>query len=82
MLQKPLRKAFKSFAPIRLRIGSDGMTKQKFSEAENRLYNRVFVCMKCGAKLRSDLAKVRAKKIKCRKCRAKQLRPIHKDRKT
>lgn len=58
------------------------MAKQRFPEAENRLFHRVFICMKCGAKLRSDLIKVRDKKVKCRKCKAKQLRPIHKDHKT
>jgi ribosomal protein L40E len=57
------------------------MAKQRFPEADNRLFNRVFVCMNCGAKTRTDLSKVRAKKVKCRKCRMKQLRPIHKEHK-
>ena len=57
------------------------MPKQKFPEAEGRLFQRVFVCMKCGVKIRGDLAKVRAGKIKCRKCKSKRLRPVHKDRK-
>ncbi len=57
------------------------MPKQKFPEVENRLYNRVFICMKCGARMRTDLIKVRAGKVKCRKCRRKQLRPIKKERK-
>ena len=58
------------------------MAKQKFPEAENRLFHRVFVCMKCGAKIRADLVKVRAGKINCRKCKSKRLRPIHKEHKT
>jgi ribosomal protein L40E len=58
------------------------MAKQKFPEAEKRLFNRVFVCMKCGVKIKADLVKVRAGKVKCRKCKAKRLRPIHKDKKS
>ena len=57
------------------------MGKQKFPEAEKRLFLRVFVCMNCGAKIRADFPKIRAGKVKCRKCRSKQLRAIHKDRK-
>jgi len=57
------------------------MAKQRFPEAENRLFTGVFICMKCGASLRSDLIKVRSKKVKCRKCKAKQLRPKHKEQK-
>ncbi len=57
------------------------MAKQKFPETEQRVFHRVFICMKCGAKMRADLIKVRAGKVKCRKCRRKQLRPIHKEHK-
>jgi len=57
------------------------MGKQKFPETEARLYNRVFICMKCGARNKGDLLKVRAGKIKCRKCNSKELRKIHKERK-
>ncbi|UCD02631.1 MAG: 50S ribosomal protein L40e [Candidatus Aenigmatarchaeota archaeon] len=57
------------------------MPKQKFPEAEERLFHRVFVCMKCGAKIRSDLLKVRGGKAKCRRCKTKQLRQKHKDQK-
>lgn len=63
--------------------GFDGakMGKQKFPEAEARLFTRVFVCMACGAKIRADYSKIKAGKVKCRKCKAKQLRAIHKERK-
>ena len=54
---------------------------QKFPETEKRLFQRMFICMKCGARLRADLAKVKAEKIKCRKCKARQLRRIHKEHK-
>ena len=57
------------------------MTKQKFPEAEARIYERIFICMKCGARMRADLIKVREGKVKCRKCRKKKLRPIKKERK-
>lgn len=58
------------------------MPKHRFPEAESRLFHRVFVCMKCGAKNRGDLIKVKTGKVKCRKCKAKRLRPIHKEHKT
>jgi ribosomal protein L40E len=58
------------------------MPKHRFPEAEQRLFHRVFVCMKCGAKNKGDLIKVRAGKVKCRKCKSKRLRPIRKEHKT
>jgi ribosomal protein L40E len=57
------------------------MVKQKFPEAESRLFHRVFICMNCGARLRADIAKVREGKVKCRKCKRKKLRPIHREHK-
>jgi ribosomal protein L40E len=57
------------------------MAKQRFEEAEQRLFHRVFICMKCGAKMRADLLKVKAGKVKCRICRAKKLRPVRKEHK-
>ncbi|RLI98559.1 MAG: 50S ribosomal protein L40e [Candidatus Aenigmatarchaeota archaeon] len=54
------------------------MPKGKFKEAEDRLFHRVYVCMNCGAKLRTDSMKVRHKKAKCRKCKHKDLRPMRK----
>jgi ribosomal protein L40E len=58
------------------------MAKVKFPEADARLFQRVFICMNCGARMRADMAKVKAGKIKCRKCRRKELRQIKKERKT
>ncbi len=57
------------------------MPKHKFPEAEERLFNRVFICMKCGARKRGDLVKLRAGKLKCRRCRSKNLRAIHREHK-
>jgi ribosomal protein L40E len=55
------------------------MPKQKFPEVDARKFHRMFVCMKCGAKMKGDLIKVRAGKVKCRKCRTKKLRQIHRE---
>jgi ribosomal protein L40E len=40
-----------------------------------RLFDRVFICMKCNARIRTDAEKVKAGKVKCRKCGYKGLRP-------
>ena len=55
------------------------MTRQRYPEAEKRLFHRVFICMKCGGRMRGDLPKVKSGKVKCRKCRSKTLRAIHKE---
>ncbi len=57
------------------------MAKQRIPEAEARLFNRVFICMRCGSRMKADLMKVKAGKVKCRRCRHKALRPISKESK-
>jgi len=57
------------------------MVKKLFPEAMHRLYTRVFVCRKCKSKIRADYSKVRAGKVKCRKCGSRYLRPKKKERK-
>jgi ribosomal protein L40E len=57
------------------------MPKAKIEAVTKRLYDRVFVCMKCNAKIRADPRKVIAGKVKCRKCFSKELRPKSKERK-
>jgi len=57
------------------------MSKHKFQVAEARLFQRVFICMKCYFKIRADLSRVRSGEIKCRVCRSKTLRPVRKDKK-
>ncbi len=42
--------------------------------AQARLFGNVFVCMKCNAKMHADSAKVKARRVKCRKCGYKGLR--------
>jgi len=57
------------------------MPKARVPAVTNRLFNRVFVCMRCNAKIRADPRKVKIGKIKCRKCYSKALRPKSKERK-
>ena len=57
------------------------MVRKIFPEAVARLFNRVFVCKKCKSKIRTDYSKVKAGKVKCRKCGSKQLRSKRKERK-
>jgi ribosomal protein L40E len=51
------------------------MPKKLFPEATSRIFHRVFVCRVCKSKIRADIAKVRAGKVKCRKCGSRALRP-------
>ncbi len=57
------------------------MPKAKIEAVTKRVYERVFICMKCNARIRADALKVKAKKIKCRKCGYKGLRAKSKERK-
>jgi DNA replicative helicase MCM subunit Mcm2 (Cdc46/Mcm family) len=50
----------------------------KIPATMNRLYKNVFVCKSCGQKMRSDSRKVIEKKVKCRRCKGKNFRPIRK----
>ncbi|MEM5836728.1 MAG: 50S ribosomal protein L40e [Candidatus Aenigmatarchaeota archaeon] len=54
------------------------MAKKVFPEAVARLFSRVFVCRVCKAKIRADASKVKAGKVKCRRCGSKSLRPKRK----
>lgn len=57
------------------------MPKVKVPAAMSRIYERVWICMRCNAKIRTDAERVAARKIKCRKCGYKGLRPKSKERK-
>jgi ribosomal protein L40E len=57
------------------------MPKIKIPAAMGRLYERVWVCMRCNAKMRTDSSMVKAGKVKCRKCGYKGLRPKSKGHK-
>lgn len=50
------------------------MAKKKFPEVDNRVFSRVYVCMNCNATMRADEQKVKANKVKCRKCKRTSLR--------
>ncbi len=50
----------------------------RFPEAEARLFNEVFVCRKCTAKIRAPRMKVLRGLVACRKCGSKALRPKRK----
>jgi ribosomal protein L40E len=41
----------------------------------NRLFKNVYVCKKCGHKMRADPMKVMRGLIKCRNCKRYDLRP-------
>ena len=47
----------------------------KFPEADARMFNNVFVCRNCKSKIKASNLKVLAKKISCRNCGCKDLRP-------
>ena len=50
----------------------------KFEEAAVRKLRNIFVCRSCKSKIRAPSLKVAQKKIKCRKCNSKHLRPKRK----
>jgi len=50
----------------------------KIPEAEARLFQRVFVCKDCKAKIKADQLKVLDRKIQCRSCGKRNLRVIKK----
>ncbi len=56
------------------------MAKKIPEVVAKRLYENVFVCMRCNAKLRTTMLKVKKKKAKCRKCGSKHLRLKAKER--
>jgi ribosomal protein L40E len=46
----------------------------KFPEAEARLFENVYVCLKCNALNRVDKRRIRLGKAKCRECHYTRLR--------
>ncbi len=51
------------------------MVSQLSPELKARKFDRIFICRKCGARIRADPDKVRAGLVRCRKCGSKALRP-------
>ena len=56
------------------------MAKKLPEAIANRMFTNMFVCMKCNAKRRANPAKVKLRKIMCRKCGSKHLRLKAKER--
>lgn len=50
----------------------------KFPEAEARKFHGVFICKKCGTKIKSSPMSIAAGKVHCRKCKAKAFRSVRK----
>ncbi|MCL6500597.1 MAG: 50S ribosomal protein L40e [Candidatus Pacearchaeota archaeon] len=47
----------------------------KIEAAHARLFKGVFVCRRCGSKIRAHARKIAEGKVKCRKCKSRALRP-------
>ncbi|MEM3074494.1 MAG: hypothetical protein QW727_00950 [Candidatus Pacearchaeota archaeon] len=50
----------------------------KLMAAQQRLFKNVFLCKKCGLKVRLDSKKILSGKIKCRRCSGKAFRAMKK----
>lgn len=55
------------------------MAKLRDPVVDQRVFQNMFVCMKCNSKMRALPQKVKAKKIKCRRCGSKALRQKSKE---
>ncbi len=56
------------------------MAKKLPEIVANRLFTNMYICMKCNAKMRAPYSKVKAGKIRCRKCNSNRLRLKAKER--
>jgi hypothetical protein len=50
----------------------------KIPAAQNRLYKNAFVCKVCKHKIKVEPLKIIGGKVRCRKCKAKEFRPVRK----
>jgi formylmethanofuran dehydrogenase subunit E len=50
----------------------------KILAAQNRLFKNVFLCKRCGTKVKVEAKKIIDGKISCRKCKGKSFRAIKK----
>lgn len=46
----------------------------EFEAEKKRLFQNVYICKRCKARIRAKPSKVKAGKVKCRKCGSKALR--------
>lgn len=56
------------------------MPKKLPETVAKRLYENMFVCMKCNSRIRAQPEKVKKGRIKCRRCGGKNLRLKAKER--
>ncbi len=56
------------------------MGKKIAEPTAKRLFENMFICLKCNAKMRAQPDKVKKGKIKCRHCGCKKLRLKAKER--
>ncbi len=54
---------------------------KSFKEAQNRLFNNVYVCRRCKHKIRASSMRVLSGKVKCRHCGRRFLRPKKREKK-
>ncbi len=47
----------------------------KIIASSNRLFKNVFVCRRCGSKIRASPKKISDGSVKCRRCQAKAFKP-------
>jgi len=50
----------------------------KIEAAHTRLFKGVFVCKRCGSKMKALSSKIAEGKVRCRKCKSNVLRPKRK----
>ena len=50
----------------------------KLAAAQARLFKNVFICKKCGVKLRVEPKKILEGKVSCRRCKKKVFRAMKK----
>ncbi|HLC22410.1 MAG TPA: hypothetical protein VJJ79_01415 [Candidatus Nanoarchaeia archaeon] len=48
----------------------------KFEATVARIFRRIFVCRRCKQKVRTDMGRILAGKVKCRTCQGRAFRPI------
>ncbi len=51
---------------------------EKVPAAQARLLRRVFVCKRCGSKIKTDMLKIMNGKVRCRRCNYQTFRPKRK----
>ena len=56
-----------------------GMASKMPAVVMRRKFDRVYVCRKCKAKIRTDVQKVLTGKARCKKCHSRYLRPKKKE---